>query len=54
VTLTVKDAAGNTATDSVTVTARARPTGFPLWAVGAVAAIIVAIAVSIVFLRKRS
>jgi hypothetical protein len=52
VTLTVKDAAGNYATDSITITVQA--TGIPLWIIGGItAAIAAAIAATILMLRKK-
>jgi hypothetical protein len=52
VTLTVKDAAGNYATDSITITVQA--TGISLWIIGGItAAIAAAIAATILMLRKK-
>jgi PKD repeat protein len=53
VTLTVKDAAGNTDTDDIAVTVTVRE-GFPLWILSAVAAILViAVAVTILWRRRK-
>jgi len=53
VTLTVRDAAGNIDTHSITVTVRS-PKGFPMWAAGVVvAAIAIATAATALFWRKR-
>jgi len=54
VTLTVKDAAGNTATHQITITVKAPPAeGFPMWITGAaIAAIGIAVVVALL-LRKR-
>jgi hypothetical protein len=52
VTLTVKDAAGNYATDSITITVQT--TGIPLWIIGGIAAAIAATtAATILILRKK-
>ena len=44
VTLTVKDAAGNSATDSIIIHVKTPPSGFPLWIVGATATVVALIA----------
>jgi len=51
VTLTVKDAAGNTATDTLTITVLSTE-AFPMWIAGVVVALI-AVAVAAIFLWKR-
>lgn len=54
VTLTVKDAAGNSDTDSITITVEATPVTFPLWIIGVVIAVIVAgIIVTALLLQRR-
>jgi len=54
VTLTVKDSAGNSATDSITITVEASPVeAFPLWILGAAAIIVTGIAVATTILWKK-
>jgi len=52
VALTVKDAAGNTATQEIKVTVLS-PEGFPIWTVGAIAAIVIIIAVAVTLIFKK-
>jgi hypothetical protein len=51
VTLTVKDAAGNYATDSITITVQS--TGIPLWIIGGIAIAIIATIVATVLIIKK-
>jgi len=53
VTLTVKDAAGNSDTDSITVTVEAVPTVFPWWVLGVIGVVIVAGIVGTTLLLRR-
>jgi len=54
VTLTVKDAADNSKTDSITITVEAAPTVFPWWVLGVVGAVIAAgIVVTMLLLWRR-
>lgn len=53
VTLTVKDAAGNSDTDSITVTVEAVPTVFPWWVLGVVGVVIVVGIVGTTLLLRR-
>jgi len=54
VTLTVKDAADNSKTDSITITVEATPTVFPWWVLGVVGAVIAAgIVVTTLLLWRR-
>jgi len=51
VTLTVKDAGGNTDTDVATITVRA-PEGFPIWAIGVIVVAAIGVVVALIFLRR--
>jgi hypothetical protein len=52
VTLTVKDAAGNYATDSIIITVQS--TGIPLWITGGIAiAIVTAIVATVLIIKKK-
>jgi PKD repeat protein len=51
VTLTVKDAAGNYATDSIIITVQ--PKGIPLWIIGGIAIAIVAAIVAVLIKKRR-
>jgi len=53
ITLTVKDAAGNSDTDSITVTVEATPIAFPWWILGVVGAVIAAGIVATLLLWRR-
>jgi len=53
VTLTVKDPAGNTSTDTLTVTVLAATEAFPMWIVAAVALVITALTTGAITMRKR-
>jgi len=52
-TLTVKDVADNSATDSITITVQEVPVGFPLWILGATAVGIAMIALAAFFVLGR-
>jgi len=53
VTLTVKDSAGNTSTDTLTVTVSAPAEAFPMWAIEITALLIVGIAIGAIIIIKR-
>ena len=51
VTLTVKDAAGNSATDSIIIHVKTPPSGFTLWIIGATATVVAIIALGALIAR---
>ena len=53
VTLTVRDAAGNTSTDATTVTVSAPSAGFPIWIAAAIIVIAILAVAIFVFMRRR-